>query len=185
MSSLPYQVREEAKRKVFTQNPKCGFHTSGYGLQVPIIFHVVLVGSHYPFKRHRVPIFSQIWLVLIDSHLFLPIFFQFLYYVPQFWQFFGLLYWPPVFALFIFRAACGTRVVLLSLRGGSFGMQLPPKIGSLAKTFLLAPSLNQVSDSIKFFRQDICRRHTSKICKRLPLSVDRLTSKRSVCENLA
>ena len=42
---------------------------------------------------------------------------------------------------FIFRAVCGTPVVLLPLTGSGFGMQLPSKIGPLAKTFLLAPSL--------------------------------------------
>ena len=38
------------------------------------------------------------------------------------------------------RAACGTPVMLLTRRGSGFGTQLPPEIGSLAKTFLLAPS---------------------------------------------
>ena len=41
---------------VFTRDPNCRLYTSGYGLQVPIIFHVVLIGSHYPrvLKRDRV-----------------------------------------------------------------------------------------------------------------------------------
>ena len=48
---------ERNLRKVFTRDTKCGLHTSGYGLQVPIIFYVVSVGSHYLFKRHWVPHF--------------------------------------------------------------------------------------------------------------------------------
>ena len=40
---------EETKRKVSTGDPKCGIHTSGYGVQVPIIFHDVSVGfPDYP-----------------------------------------------------------------------------------------------------------------------------------------
>ena len=60
-------IRKETKRNVFTQDLQCGFHTSGYGLQFPIIFHDESVGSHHPFKRHRVP---QISLILVDLHLF-------------------------------------------------------------------------------------------------------------------
>ena len=117
-------------------------------LQIPIIFHVVSVGSHYPFKRHRVPHFLPnvthfSRLTPIFAHIF-PV----LYHSPQFWQFlcFGLLYWPPSFSLFIFRVACGTPVMLLSLRSSGFRTQLPPKIGSLAKTFLLAPFLRLVEN---------------------------------------
>ena len=44
-----------------------------------------------------------------------------------------------IFAPFILLASCGTPVMLLPLRGGGFGTQLPPKIGSPAKAFLLAP----------------------------------------------
>ena len=50
-------LREEAKRKVFVWGPYCVFPTSGYGLQVPIIFHVVSVGCHYLCNRYRVPHF--------------------------------------------------------------------------------------------------------------------------------
>ena len=103
------------------------------------------VGSHYPFKRHRVPHF-------LPNHIhfspFTPIFthiFPVFDYVPHLWQFlcFGLFNDPPVFALFIFWAACRTPVMLLSLRGRGFGTQPPPKIGSIAKTFLLVRSLFQ------------------------------------------
>ena len=118
-------IREEAKRKVFTGYPYLGFHTSGYRLQVPMSFHVVS-----PNLIH----FSR-------SASILTTFYWFLYYVPRFWQFLcsGLLYWPPIFTLFIFQAASGTPVMLLPLTDSGFGTQLPPKIGSLEKTFLLAP----------------------------------------------
>ena len=42
-------LTEETKRKVFTRDPKCEIHTSGYAVQVPIIFHDVSVGfPDYP-----------------------------------------------------------------------------------------------------------------------------------------
>ena len=71
------------------------------------------------------PIFSQISLILVDSHVY-PIF-------PVFVLF------TPIFAVFLFRATYGTHVMALSLRGSGLGTQLPN--WSLAKTFLLVPSL--------------------------------------------
>ena len=56
--SAKIQLREEAKRKDFHSGPIMWVsYASGYGLQVPIVVHVVSVEFHYPFKRHRVPHF--------------------------------------------------------------------------------------------------------------------------------
>ena len=48
-----------------------GFILRAIGLQVPINFHFVSVGPHYPFKRHRVPRFL---LNLTHFSQFSPIF---------------------------------------------------------------------------------------------------------------
>ena len=47
----------------------------------------------------------------------------------------------PNLCSFYISAACDTLVMLLSLRGDGFGLQLPSNIGFLVKTFLLAPSV--------------------------------------------
>ena len=65
----------------------------------------------------------------------------------------------PIFAIFIFRAACGTPVMLLSLTCCGVGTQLPPKIGSLAKSFLLASSLTGVSSCRATLFQCLQRNH--------------------------
>ena len=128
------------KERFFTQDPYCRFHASGYRLQVPIIFHVVLVGSNYPFKRHQVPHFPQ---NLTHFSRFTPIFTHifpvFVLYTPILTVFYiSIFSIDPQFSLFYVRAACGNPVMLLPLRGSGFGIHLPPKIGSLGKTFLLA-----------------------------------------------
>ena len=67
----------------FFGGSKCGFHGSGYGLQVPMIFHDVSVGcnvSHYSFKRHRVPHFL---LNLIHFSRFTPFLPTFPSFVPS------------------------------------------------------------------------------------------------------
>ena len=84
----------------FREMPKARFslgtHNVGFILQAmgcsPIVFHDVSVGSHFPFKRYRVPHFlpNLTHFNLVDLHLFLPTFFQFLYCVPQFWAVFML-----------------------------------------------------------------------------------------------
>ena len=90
------------------------------------------------------PIFSHISPILIDLRLFYPHFSSFCTMYPTFGSFYASIFFIDLqlVAYFIFRAACGTPVMLLSLRGSGFGTQLPPKIGSPAKTFLLALSLN-------------------------------------------
>ena len=103
-------------------------------------------------KGIRFPIFSQISLIFVDLHLFLLTFFLSLYYLPHFWQFLclGLLYCP---ALFIFRAACGTPVMLRSLTGSSFGTQL----------FFWLPPLWKKCFAIKkgvlFWKRDVSLQH--------------------------
>ena len=87
------------------------------------------------------PIFSQISLILVDFHPFLP----------HIFPVFALC--TPIFADFMLQASLltlsfcsfylsGTPVMLLSSRGSGFGTQLPPKVGSLVETFLLAPFLS-------------------------------------------
>ena len=77
------------------------------------------------------PIFSQISLILVDKHQFLPIFFQFCTMYP---------FIDPQFLLFLFfQAACGTPVILLPLRGGGFRKQLPPKLNPWQKPFFWSP----------------------------------------------
>ena len=109
---------------------------------VPIIFIIVSVGS---FQKAPGSPFSP------KSHSFGSIYTYLYLHVCSFCTMylnFGSFYASgffidPQYLLFIFRTACGTPVMLLSLRGSGFGTQLPPKIGSLAKTFLLAPSHNE------------------------------------------
>ena len=67
---------EEVKRKAFNRDPKCGFYILGCRLQVPIIFHAILVGSHYPFNRHRIPSFLPD--IITHFSRFTPIFTQIL-----------------------------------------------------------------------------------------------------------
>ena len=117
--------KDEAKRKVFTRDSSCGFHSSFYDLQVPIIFHVVSVGFHYPFNRHWAPHFLPN-LTHLSQYIctpFLPKIFQFWYYLPQFLQFLciGLLHRSPIVTPFILRATCRTPVMGLSVRGCDVG----------------------------------------------------------------
>ena len=98
-----------------------------------------------PFKRHWVPHFlPNLTHFSRLTPIFTSIFPVFVLCTPILAAFMlraSLL--TPIFALFFIRAACGTPVMLLLLRDNGFRTQLPPKIGSLAKTFLLALSLNQ------------------------------------------
>ena len=102
--------------------------------------NVVSIGSHYPFNKHQVPHFFPLLTHLKRfTTTFTAKLFQFTIY-PNFCSFcFGQLYWPQ-FCFFILPVTCSTLVMGLSLRGNDFSTQLPLKIGSLAKTFLLAPS---------------------------------------------
>ena len=96
----------------------------------------------YPFKRHRVPHFLRNL-----TH--------FSRFSPTFTHIFPVLVpCTPILAVLMLRASllnpsfcsfyllgCLWHLSVLSSRGSGFGTQLPPKIGSLAETFLLAPSL--------------------------------------------
>ena len=116
-------------------------------MQALIIVFVVSVGLHNPFNRHRVPHFlpnlthfSRFTPILLNFSSFSTIY-------PNFCPFCALGYLidlqPPVLAIYILQATCNTLVMGLSSRGGGFGTELPLKIGSLAKTFLLSASLNE------------------------------------------
>ena len=144
----PRPPNNELQRAPVTKRrcQKKGFHSgpiilASYFGPCAIIFHGFSVGSHYPFNRHQVPhfltnitpIFTPIFPVLV---LFTPIF-------PVFMLRATLLSPPPQVFLFLSsRIFCRTLELGLVLRGSGFGTQLLQKIGSLAKTFLLAPSLN-------------------------------------------
>ena len=74
-----------------------------YRLQIPIIFHAVSVGSHYPFKRHRVP------------H-FLPNLTHFSPFTPIFTHIFPVfVLCNPTLAVFMLRASLLTPQFLLYL----------------------------------------------------------------------
>ena len=82
-------------KKGFHPGPIMQVSYSGYGLQVSINFHIVSVGSHYPFNRHRVlhslpnlTHFSQL------TSIFTPIFPFLVLFTPIF-----RLFMPQVFAL--------------------------------------------------------------------------------------
>ena len=148
MISMTVHVRQKVyfkqfKRKVFTRDPKCRFHTSSYGLQVPIISMMCRVGPITLSKGTGFPFFPKSHSFYSIYTYFYPYFSSFCTMYPNFGSFMlrASLLTPNFCFFFIFRTACGTPVVLQSLRGSSFGTQLPPKIGSLARTFLLAPSL--------------------------------------------
>ena len=123
-------------------NQKKGFYSG------PIIwdsyFGLWVVGPHnfpccvgwvpLPFQKASGSSFSpQISLISVDLHLFLLTFSQFCTMHLNFDSFYasGFFIDPQFFSHFIFRAGCGTPVMLLSLRGSGFGKQLPPNIGSL------------------------------------------------------
>ena len=77
-----YFPHRKDQRKGFHWGPKCRIHTSGYGVQVPIIFDNVSVGfPDYPFKSIRVTIFPKSHSVNLD--LFLPRFFSFCTMYPS------------------------------------------------------------------------------------------------------
>ena len=85
---------------------------------------------------------------LTHSSRFTPIFTKFSNFgtiCPNFCSFYAsatLL--THTFCSFYLLATGSTLVIEFSLRGSDFGMQLSPKIGSLAKAFLLAPSLSSI-----------------------------------------
>ena len=82
-ASVVNLVREEAKRKVFTRNPWCGFHISGYGMQVPIIFHVFRLGP-ITFQQASGSPFSPKHIYLCPNSVFVL--------------------FTPIFAVFMLRA---------------------------------------------------------------------------------
>ena len=138
-----YFPHRKDQKKGFHWGPKCGIHTSGYGVQVPINFDNVSVGfPDYPFKSIWVTIFPKSHSV--NLYLFLPTFFQFFALCTQVVAVFvcqaSLL--THDFAPFIFWAAFGTPVKLLSLGGSGVGVPIPTKIESIVKTFLLARPLS-------------------------------------------
>ena len=134
MKSL--HVGKEAKCKVLTFDPWCGFHISSCGLQALLIFHVVSVGSHYTFSRHRVPDSLSNLTHFSQFTPILPNFFQFITIYPNFVVF---MLWAtlltPSFCSFILWATYSALVAGLSLTGNDFGTQLPPKFGSTIKNF--------------------------------------------------
>ena len=77
-----------------------------------------------PLQQTSGSSFSQILLILVDLHLFLP---KFLYHLPQFLQLvcYGLLYWPPFLLSVFLQATCSTLMMGLSLAGSDFGTHIP------------------------------------------------------------
>ena len=96
--------------KIWNVHYNAGFILRAMGCRSPLFSKMCRLGPIALSKGIGFPISSQISLILVHLYIFLLTFFQFLYQVPQFWQFlcFGLLYWPLISALFIFRAACAS-----------------------------------------------------------------------------
>ena len=119
---------------------KKGFH-SGHIIHMWVSYFKLWVAGPHSFsmlcwlgpiilsKGIGSPIFSQIPLILVDLHQFLLTFFQLLSHVPPLLALFmlqaSLLTAPSIFALYIFQAACGNPVIILTLRAGGFGTHLP------------------------------------------------------------
>ena len=90
-----------------------------------------------PFQQATGSPFSPKSYLLKSIYTFLYLTFSsFSTVYPNFCSFYAL---GPTFVLFILEVTCCTLVTGLSTRGGHFGVRLPPKIESLAKTFLLPP----------------------------------------------
>ena len=88
------------------------------------------------------PIFSQLPLILVDLHPFLPTCSHFFTMYPNFGTFYALGFFiDPQFCAPIFWAAFGTPVMLLSLTGSGFVTQLPQKnwVSSRSLSFGLFP----------------------------------------------
>ena len=113
----------------FEQFVRVGLITLSIGIGFPIFFQILLIFSWFTL------IFTKTFPVLVS---FTP---NFAVIVLR-----NTLLTPDL-ARFILQATCSAIMTGLALRGSAFGTQLPLKIGSLAKTFLLALSLK---DSYKY-----------------------------------
>ena len=83
--NLSTKITDRAKKQLGKDQAKKKISSPGaHNLCFPIIFHVVLVGSHCPFNRHQVPHFLINYILLILDD-FLPKFVKF------FILYFGLL----------------------------------------------------------------------------------------------
>ena len=132
---------EKTKRKVFTGDPNVGFILRAMGCRSPLFSIMCQLGSLItlskafgsPFSQNLSqfrPIFTHVFSVFA---LCTPV-------VAVFVCQASLLI--PDFAPFIFWAAFGTPVKLLSEGGSGVGVPLPTKIESIVETFLLARPLS-------------------------------------------